>query len=100
MSLLEKAKKETTIKISGAMLMFLANVLRQRQVSIFEALAAAIEDPESEQVDLLGDAAMANQIVGQKILSYIEAHLGKDDYKKFLDGDIDMEGFNPSGTVN
>jgi hypothetical protein len=99
MSLLEKAKKETTIKISGAMLMFLANVLRQRQVVIFMSLAEAIENDE-HNVEDLENAAMANEVVGQKILSYIEAHIGKEDYEKFLDGDIDMEGFNPSGAIN
>jgi hypothetical protein len=93
MSIIEKVKEETTIKISGVMLIFLANVLKERQVAIFMSLAEAIENDE-HNVEDLENAAMANEVVGAKILSCIEAHLGKEDYEKFLNGKLKIDGLN------
>lgn len=102
MNIIDKIKKETTIKISGVMLIFLANVLKERQLAIFMSLAEAIEENRRDVEDL-ENAAMANEVVGTMILSYIEAHIGKEAYEKFLDGKIEIDGLNSmssSGTVN
>lgn len=103
MSVMEKIKSEHSVKISGVMLMFIANVLKERQLSILKALANAVEGGDFKEIDEIGNAAMANEIVGEKMLDLIEDMLGKEDFEKFLEGNLDVEGpgFMPStGTVN
>lgn len=103
MSVMEKIKSEHSVKISGVMLMFIANVLRERQLSILKALANAVEDGDFKEIDEIGNAAMANEIVGQKMMDLIEDMLGKEDFEKFLEGELDVDppSFMPStDTVN
>ena len=88
MSLKDKLSKEGKITISGAMLMYVANVMRERQIAIFNSLADVIEAGENEDIDRLGEMAMANQIVGQKILDCIEELLGKGIADKFIEGKL------------
>lgn len=103
MSAMDKIKAEHNVKISGVMLMYIANVLRDRQLSILKALANAVEDGDFKEIDEIGNAAMANEIVGQKMMDLIEDMLGREDFEKFLEGKLDVEtpSFMPStGTVN
>lgn len=103
MSVMEKIKSEHSVKISGVMLMFIANALKERQLSILRALAEAVEGGDFKEIDEIGNAAMANEIVGQKMMDLIEDMLGKEDFEKFLEGKLDVEtpSFMPStGTVN
>ena len=103
MSVMDKIKSEHSVKISGVMLMFIANVLRERQLSILRALAEVVEGGDFKEIDEIGNSAMANEIVGQKMLGLIEDMLGREDFEKFLEGKLDVEspGFMPStGTVN
>lgn len=103
MNLTEKLKKEATVKISGAMLMYIANVLRERQIAIMRSLADVALDMDIDKVDQLGEMAMANEIVGQTVMDMIEVIIGKDDFEKFLDGKLGIEApaIMPStGTIN
>ena len=105
MNITEKLKQEQTIKISGVMLMYIANVLRDRQIILLDALAETAFDMSSgfEKADELGDAAMANEIVGDKIMACIEDIIGKDDFKKFIEGKLDLaspEFMRSNGTFN
>lgn len=105
MNVTEKLKKETTIKISGVMLMYIANVLRDRQIILLDALAETAFDISSgfEKADEIGNSAMANEIVGDKIMACIEEIIGKDDFEKFIEGKLDLaspEFMRSNGTVN
>lgn len=105
MNVTEKLKKEQTIKISGVMLMYIANVLRDRQIILLDALAKTASDISSgfEKADEIGNSAMANEIVGQKIMDCIEEIIGKGDFEKFLEGKLDLdppEFMRSNGTVN
>jgi hypothetical protein len=91
MSLKEKLSKEGKITISGVALMYIANVLRERQIAIFNSMAEAVEAGETEDVEFLGESAITNQIVGQKVLDAIETLLGKDIAEKFIDGKLEEE---------
>lgn len=92
MNITEKLKKETSIKISGVMLMYIANVLRDRQIILLDALAETAFDMSGgfEKADEINDSAMANEIVGDKIMGYIEDIIGKDDFEKFIEGKLDL----------
>ena len=103
MSVMEKIKSEHSVKISGIMLMFIANALKERQLSILRALAEAVEGGDFKEIDEIGNAAMANEIVGQKMMDLIEDMLGKEDFEKFLEGKLDIETpsfMSSTGTVN
>lgn len=103
MSVMDKIKGEHNVKLSGVMLMYIANVLRDRQLSILRDLAKAIKRGNFKEIDEIGNAAMANEIVGQKVMDLIEDMLGKEDFEKFLEGKLDVEtpSFMPStDTVN
>lgn len=99
----ETLKAESNVKINTAMLMYIANILRERQLVIFKSLADCVVDGDLEKAEQLDEMAMANEAVGQKVLDLIEEIIGKDDFEKFLDGemDIDSPNFMPStGTIN
>ena len=103
MNVTEKLKQEQTIKISGVMLMYIANVLRDRHFALLSALDAVLMGEDDEKADEIGNNAMANEIVGDKIMGYIEDIIGKDDFEKFIEGKLDLASpeFMPSnGTVN
>jgi hypothetical protein len=103
MNVTEKLKQEQTIKISGVMLMYIANVLRDRHLAILSTLDAVLMGEDNEKADELGNTAMANEIVGDKIMACIEEIIGKDDFEKFIEGKLDLASpeFMPSnGTVN
>jgi hypothetical protein len=103
MNITEKLKQEQTIKISGVMLMYIANVLRDRHLALLSALNAVLMGEDDDKADELGDAAMANEIVGQRIMDCIEDIIGKDDFKKFIEGKLDLaspEFMRSNGTVN
>lgn len=103
MNTTEKIKKETTVKISALVLMYIANVLRERQIAIFRSLAEVTMDGDLEKADELGELAMANEMVGQKIMDLIEEVMGKDDFEKFIDGKLDLETpmvMPSTGTLN
>lgn len=102
-TLTEKLKKETSIKISGAMLMYIANVLRDRHLALLSAMDAVLMGEDDDKADEIGNAAMANEVVGDKIMACIEEIIGKDDFEKFIEGKLDLASpeFMPSnGTVN
>lgn len=95
--------KEGDIKISGVMLMYIADVLRERQLAIFSSMADMMQAGDEEKVERLGAMAMANQAAGQKILDCIEKLLGKETLDKFIDGnvEVDISSVAPSSqTVN
>lgn len=103
MNITEKLKQEQTIKISGVMLMYIANVLRDRHLALLSALNAVLMGEDDDKADELGDAAMANEIVGDKIMACIEDIIGKDDFKKFIEGKLDLaspEFMRSNGTFN
>lgn len=103
MNVTEKLKQEQTVKISGVMLMYIANVLRDKHLALLSALDAVLMGEDNEKADELGNTAMANEIVGDKIMSCIEDIIGKDDFEKFIEGKLDLASpeFMPSnGTVN
>jgi hypothetical protein len=103
MNITEKLKQEQTIKISGVMLMYIANVLRDRHLALLSALNAVLMGEDDDKADELGDAAMANEIVGQRIMDCIEDIIGKDDFKKFIEGKLDLaspEFMRSNGTFN
>lgn len=102
-ALTEKLKEETSIKISGVMLMYIANVLRDRHLALLSALDAVLMGEDDEKADEIGNTAMANEIVGDKIMGYIEDIIGKDDFEKFIEGKLDLaspEFMRSNGTVN
>lgn len=103
MNAMDKIKSEHNIKLSGVMLMYIANVLRDRQLSILKALANAVEGGDFEEVDEIGNSAMANEVVGVAVMKLIEGILGKDDFDKFVDGTLELDNPNfmpTSGTIN
>ena len=103
MNITEKLKQEQTVKISGVMLMYIANVLRDRHLALLSALNAVLMGEDDDKADELGDAAMANEIVGDKIMACIEDIIGKDDFEKFIEGKLDLaspEFMRSNGTFN
>lgn len=103
MNVTDKIKKEATVKISGVMLLYIANVLRERQMAIFRSMAEIMLDGDTAKADELGEVAMANEIVGQKIMDLIEKILGKEDFEKFIDGKLDFDApefMSTSSTIN
>lgn len=91
MNVTEKLKQEKNIKISGVMLMYIANVLRDRHLALLSALEVAMMGEDDDKADEIGNSAMANEIVGDKIMAYIEGIIGKDDFEKFLEGKLDLD---------
>lgn len=103
MSAMDKIRAEHNVKISGVMLMYIANVLRDRQLSILRALAEAVEGGDFKEIDEIGNSAMANEVVGVAVMKLIEGILGEDDFDKFIDGtlELDKPDFMPmSSTIN
>ena len=99
MSVIEKLKEESTVKISGAMLMYIAHALRERQVAILKSIVQVEGDTEKE-IQLV-EASMANEVVGEKIMDCIGEILGKEDFEKFIDGtlDINLSNFAPTSSA-
>lgn len=100
---IDKIKKEATFKMSGVMLLYIANILRERQIAIFRLMAEATLDGDLSKAEELGDTALANEIVGQSVMDIIEGILGKEDFESFVDGTLkldDVELFPTSGTLN
>ena len=73
---LEKLKERHSIEVPGAVLLFLANILRDRQIALYAAIEMAQE--AGEDIRDLELSSEANEVVGGMFLEFIHEKLGAD----------------------
>lgn len=93
----QNMRTEHEIKIPGAVLMFLANILKDRQIALFSAIAEAERRKLSAaKIDDLMSSSEANEIVGGMMLDLIAQVFGDDVMNAYITGELDL----PEAPIN
>lgn len=106
MNLKEKMKaeenllKEHNLKIKGAIVVVLAEILMDRQIDILEDIANAIDEGESEEViEELKSKSDVNEIVGSIVLKMMHESMGEKFMNGFCDREFDISAFTSNNTM-
>ncbi len=74
-------RKEHSVKLTGAFILYLTNTLRDKQLAIMAAQEAAAEDGRLDNLEELDQLGLANEVVGTAFFEIIEQVFGQE----FLD---------------
>lgn len=85
----EKLTTEHEIKIKGALIVVLAEILKQRQVEIWDAIDIAVEMEEDKGViERLMSKADVNEVAGCIVLKMMQDAMGEKFMIEFCNGDF------------
>lgn len=85
----EKLTTEHDIKIKGALIVVLAEILKQRQIEIWDAIDLAVEMEEDKGViERLMSKADVNEVAGCIVLKMMEEAMGEKFMIEFCNGDF------------
>lgn len=103
----ETLSKEGSVTISAASLMYIANVLREHQISVMSLLADHLsEGGDDDLAERISGEMSACMIVGQKVMDCIEQLVGNEVLDSFIEGKlseifVDTPTFTaPTDTLN
>lgn len=84
-------RKDHQIKMPGYMILFLADILKDRQIAIWEAMAVVEEENlDRHAMAKLLDKDFANEAAGCLMLQYIEDSFGKEFLNSYVDGKVNL----------
>lgn len=85
---LEKLKERHSIEVPGAVLLFLANILKDRQIALYAAIEIAHEEgADTTELELSSEA---NEVVGGMFLQFIDEKLGADILSNLTGDTVDL----------
>lgn len=87
---LDLMRNEHNVNIPGCVLLFLADALRDRQVSLYRAKIAADLIGSKDKADELEMSAEANETVGGLMLSMISDVFGREFMEAYISGKIEL----------
>lgn len=89
MSIQEILREEGEVTINAASLMYIANILREHQVSIMKLMADYLmEGGEIALTERISDEMRVCMIVGQKVMDCIEQLVGEEMLDSFIEGKL------------
>lgn len=85
----EILKKEGQVTINAATLMYIANILREHQVSVMSLMADHLmEGGDDALTERIADEMSACMVVGQKVMDCIEQLVGTEMLDAFIEGNL------------
>lgn len=74
-------RKEHSVKLTGAFILYITSTLRDKQMAIMAAQELAAEDGRLDKLEELDHLGLANEVIGTAFFDIIEQVFGE----KFLD---------------
>lgn len=79
-------RKEHSVKLTGAFILYLTNTLRDKQLAIMAAQEAAAEGGRLDKLEELDQLGLANEIVGTAFFDIIEQVFGSEFLDDLVEG--------------